>query len=118
MISTPRISSGQQTTLVPILGDNNDAPAFEGGIGLNKLFGGAVTVLAYDAYRSGKCLSWTSLVNAANTHLVYENDLVVTWTATDKITIIGEGNYTINDLTNSDTYRRRRLHFISDRSTG
>ncbi len=27
-------------------GDNNNAPGFEGGIGLNKLFGGAVTVLA------------------------------------------------------------------------
>ncbi len=41
----------------------------------------------------------------ANSALVYENDLVVTWTATDKITITGEGNYTRNDLgAGSETY--------------
>ncbi|HEY0146709.1 MAG TPA: outer membrane beta-barrel protein, partial [Methylovirgula sp.] len=40
----------------------------------------------------------------ANDRLVYENDVNVTWTATDKITLIGEANYTKNDLTGSSTY--------------
>ncbi len=102
------ISSGNQTTLGPYTGDNNDAPAFEGGIGLNKLFGGAVTVLASTHigpenpyYQADIPLTGN---NAANTSLVYENDINVTWTATDKITVIGEGNYTKNDLTGASTY--------------
>ncbi|QAY94538.1 porin [Methylovirgula ligni] len=105
------VTSGQQTTLVPYVGDNNDAPAFEGGIGLNKLFGGAVTVLAttHIGPENGAGRPWdqnayVGFNPAANSALVYENDLVVTWTATDKLTIIGEGNYTKNDLTDSDTY--------------
>lgn len=96
------VSSGQQTTLVPYVGDNNSAPAFEGGIGLNKLFGGAVTVLA--STHIGPENPFLAFGQPANTHLNYENDIVVTWTATDKITIIGEGNYTLNSLTNSDTF--------------
>jgi hypothetical protein len=96
------VSSGQQTTLAPYTGDNNSAPAFEGGIGLNKLFGGAVTVLA--STHIGPENPFLAFGQPANTHLNYENDIVVTWTATDKITIIGEGNYTLNSLTNSDTF--------------
>ncbi len=102
------ISSGNQTTLGPYTGDNNNAPAFEGGIGLNKLFGGAVTVLATTHigpenpfYQADIPLTGN---NAANSSLVYENDLNVTWTATDKITVIGEANYTKNDLTGASTY--------------
>ena len=51
------VSSGQQTTVGAYTGDNNNAPAFEGGFGLNKLFGGAVTLLASNSYRPGECLS-------------------------------------------------------------
>jgi hypothetical protein len=102
------VTSGQQTTLVPYVGDNNDAPAFEGGIGLNKLFGGSVTVLATTHIGpengAGSPNAPGGVNNAANTALVYENDLVVTWNATDKITVTGEGNYTRNDLINGETY--------------
>lgn len=102
------VVSGQQTTLVPYVGDNNTAPAFEGGIGLNKLFGGSVTVLATTHIGpengAGGGPGTPSFNPAANTALVYENDLVVTWNATSKLTLIGEGNYTRNDLLNSQTY--------------
>jgi hypothetical protein len=100
------VVSGQQTTLVPYVGDNNDAPAFEGGFGLNKLFGGAVTVLAttHIGPENGAGNAFFGINNAANTSLVYENDLVVTWTATSKLTLTGEGNYTRNDLYASQTY--------------
>ena len=96
------ISSGNQTTLGPYTGDNNDAPAFEGGIGLNKLFGGSVTVLA--TTHIGPENAYLASGPAANSALVYENDVNVTWAATDKLTLIGEGNYTKNDLTGASTY--------------
>ncbi|MEI9916441.1 MAG: outer membrane beta-barrel protein [Methylovirgula sp.] len=103
------VSSGQQTTLVAYEGDNNDAPAFEGGIGLNKLFGGSVTVLAttHIGPENGAGSPNVPGFNPgpANSALVYENDLVVTWNATDKLTLIGEGNYTRNDIgPGSETY--------------
>ena len=96
------ITSGQQTTLVPYTGDNNDAPAFEGGIGLNKLFGGSVTVLA--TTHIGPENPFLGFGPEANSALVFENDAVVTWTATDKITVTGEGNYSRNNLTGDQTY--------------
>ncbi|MEW6438335.1 MAG: outer membrane beta-barrel protein [Pseudomonadota bacterium] len=102
------ISSGNQATLVPYVGDNNDAPAFEGGVGLNKLFGGAVTVMATTHigpenpyFQADFPLTGN---NAANTSLVFENDLNATWTVTDKITAIGQVNYTKNDFTGGSTY--------------
>jgi len=100
------ITSGQSTSLDPYVGDNNDAPAFEGGIGLNKLFGGSVTVLAttHIGPENPFLQPFGPPNPAANSDLNYENDLIVTWTATDKITITGEGNYTLNTLTQSDTF--------------
>jgi hypothetical protein len=101
------VTSGANTSLDPYVGDNNDAPAFEGGIGLNKLGpGGVLTILA--TTHIGPENPYLQPVGppnpAANSSLVYENDIVATWTVTDKLTIIGEGNYTRNDLTDSDTY--------------
>jgi hypothetical protein len=101
------VTTGQQTSFGPYIGDNNDAPAFEGGVGLNKLGpGGAVTVLAttHIGPENPFLVPGGGTNPAANSALNYENDIVVTWTATDKITITGEGNYTRNDLTNSETY--------------
>ena len=68
--------------------DNNDSPAFHGGVGLN--------------FNGGKVL-----VNAA-THigpetpnndddLRYLNDIAITWKITDKLTSITEFNYTRDD---------------------
>jgi Putative beta-barrel porin-2, OmpL-like. bbp2 len=100
------VTSGQQTTLVAYHGDNNDAPSFEGGFGLNKLFGGAVTILATTHIGpengTGGSPSSPTFNGAANNALVFENDLVVTWTVTDKITLTGEGNYTRNEILPGD----------------
>lgn len=102
------ISTGNQTTLPAYTGDNNSAPAFEGGVGLNKLFNGAVTVMASTHigpenpfFQANTPLTGN---NAANSALVFENDLNATWTVTDKLTAIGEVNYTKNDLTGASTY--------------
>ncbi|MGO9673568.1 MAG: outer membrane beta-barrel protein [Methylocella sp.] len=80
-------------------GDNNAGAAFEGGIGLN-LLGGNLTVLATTnigpqnpatPLGSATCLCYPSDT------LRYYNDVVVTWKATDKLTLVGEGNYVHDD---------------------
>lgn len=82
-------------------GDNNSAPGFEGGIGLNKLFGGAVTVLAATNIAPGNPNTPLGIAACAgcnpNNTWRYLNDVVVTWTATDKLTLTGEGNYAHDD---------------------
>jgi hypothetical protein len=99
------ITSGSNTSLGPYVGDNDDAPAFEGGIGLNKLFGGAVTVLATThigpenpAFVDGV------YIPGANSSLSYLNDLVVTWTATKELTLTADANYSLNSLYGTDAY--------------
>ena len=80
-------------------GDNNTAPAFHGGIGLN-LAGGALTVSAttHIGPENPNTLA-TQLACACdpNTALRYENDVTVTWKATDKITFITDMNYIRDD---------------------
>jgi hypothetical protein len=101
------VTSSQSTTLDYPYGTNNTAPNFEGGFGLNKLFGGAVTVLAttHIGPVNGTGFPGTpGYNNAANNDLSYENDLVVTWNATPKLTLTGDGNYTRNDFIDSETY--------------
>ncbi|MGC2141101.1 MAG: outer membrane beta-barrel protein [Methylovirgula sp.] len=116
------IVTGENTSIGFPYGDNNTAPAFEGGIGLNNLGpGGAVTVLATthigpeDPYYGGGlepngagqtpagyagCGGGT----CGNSILRYANDLVVTWKATDKLTLTLEGNYTRDDGFQDETY--------------
>ncbi len=80
-------------------GDNNNAPGFEGGIGLNKLFNGAVTVLAATNIapdNANTTLGATTCACNPNTDWRFLNDVVVTWTATDKLTLTGEGNYAVD----------------------
>jgi hypothetical protein len=115
------VVSGENTTLDPYFGDNNAAPAFEGGIGLNKLGpGGAVTVLATthigpeDPFFAGGVepngAGQTPAFYAGcggfcgNSALRYANDLVVTWTATDKLTLTLNGNYTRDDAVGDEVY--------------
>ncbi|HEY1736715.1 MAG TPA: outer membrane beta-barrel protein [Methylovirgula sp.] len=77
-------------------GDNNNAPGFEGGIGLNKLFNGAVTVLAATNIAPDNANTPIGIAGCAcnpNTDWRFLNDAVVTWTATDKLTLTAEGNY-------------------------
>ena len=80
-------------------GDNNNAPGFEGGFGLN-LFDGKVSVIA--ATNIGPNNANTPLVAALcgcnpNTTWRYLNDVAVTWKATDKLTFVGEANYAHDD---------------------
>jgi hypothetical protein len=115
------VVSGENTSIGFPYGDNNTAPNFEGGIGLNKLGpGGAVTVLAtthigpQDPYYGGgvepEGAGQTPFVYPAcgyacgNSALRYDNDIVVTWTATDKLTLTLDGNYTRDDALDDETY--------------
>lgn len=80
-------------------GDNNPAPALHGGIGLN--FGdGALTVSAttHIGPENPNTLA-TQLACACvpNTALRYENDVTVTWKATDKLTFMTDVNYIRDD---------------------
>ncbi|HZV07750.1 MAG TPA: outer membrane beta-barrel protein [Gemmataceae bacterium] len=97
------ISSGESTTLVPYIGDNNNAPAFDGGIGLNNLGPkGSVTVLA--TTHIGPEDPYPFYGPPANSKLRYVNDLTVTWKATDKLTLQLDGNYLYDSLLRADAY--------------
>jgi hypothetical protein len=101
------ITTGVNTTIGFRRGDNNDAPAFEGGIGLN-LLDGNLTVLAIT--HIGPELSdpfgtpGTNTVNTAgmffcnpNSALRYLNDIVTTWKVNDALTLITDLNYIRDD---------------------
>ncbi len=115
------IVTGENTSIGFPYGDNNAAPAFEGGVGLNKLGpGGAVTVLATthigpeDPYYGGGVepdgAGQTPFVYPAcgyacgNSALRFANDMVITWTATDKLTLTLDGNYTRDNGLGDETY--------------
>ena len=105
------VTSGVNTSL-GWPGDNNAAPAFDGGIGLN-LLDGKLTVLATthigpenpkqnDPYFVGWPNGVIGGIPAAcacnpNSTLRYLNDVVVTWKPTDDLTFITEGNYIRDD---------------------
>jgi hypothetical protein len=115
------VVSGENTSVGFPYGDNNAVPAFEGGFGLNKLGpGGAVTVLATTHigpedpyYVGGTEPEGTGQVPAAyagcggcsgNSALRFANDTVITWTATDKLTLTLDGNYTRDNGLGDETY--------------
>jgi hypothetical protein len=113
------IVSGENTSIGFPYGDNNASPAFEGGIGLNKLGpGGAITVLATthigpeDPYYfggtepngAGQTPAVYTCGTCGNSALRYANDIVITWTATDKLTLTLDGNYTRDDAIADETY--------------
>lgn len=80
-------------------GDNNSAPGFEGGIGLN-LLGGDLTILAATNIGPGNANTPLGIAGCGcnpNSTWRYLNDVVVTWKATKKLTLIGEGNYARED---------------------
>ena len=73
--------------------DNNSSLGFHGGIGLS-LLEGKVTVLA---------TTHVGPENVDNNHSErYLNDIVVTWKATDKLTMIGEGNFAADESVPGD----------------
>ncbi|MGB8278182.1 MAG: outer membrane beta-barrel protein [Methylovirgula sp.] len=80
-------------------GDNNNAPAFEGGIGLN-LLNGNLTVLATTNIGPENPDTPLGIANCLcdpNSTFRYLNDVDVTWKATDKLTLMAEGNYIHDD---------------------
>ncbi|HLH10724.1 MAG TPA: outer membrane beta-barrel protein [Methylovirgula sp.] len=115
------VVSGENTSIGFPYGDNNASPAFEGGVGLNNLGpGGAVTVLATTHigpenpfFTGGVEPNGAGQVPAfyagcggfcGNSGLRYANDIVITWKATDKLTLTLDGNYTRDDALPATTY--------------
>jgi hypothetical protein len=77
------VDSGVNTSLSD--GDNNGGAAFQGGFGLNNLLDGKLTVLA---------LTHLGPEDVGETkHWRFLNDVVATYKATDKLTLISEFNY-------------------------
>ena len=75
--------------------DNNDSPAFDGGVGLNlnegKLVVSASTHIGPETPNN-------------NSALRYLNDITVTWKISDKLTSITDMNYARDDLANADGF--------------
>lgn len=81
-------------------GDNNKAIGFHGGIGLNNLLNGVLTILA--TTHIGPENPDTPLIRAAcacdpNSALRYLNDVTATLKVNDKLTLITDGNYIQDD---------------------
>ncbi|MGH6837705.1 MAG: outer membrane beta-barrel protein [Methylocella sp.] len=87
-------------------GDNNNAPAFEGGIGLN-LLDGNLTILG--TTHIGPENANTPLVVAAcgcdpNSALRYLNDITATWKINDSWSLITDANYIRDDGFKAEGY--------------
>ncbi|HTW69459.1 MAG TPA: outer membrane beta-barrel protein [Acetobacteraceae bacterium] len=92
------IDTGVNTTFVQGVGDDNSAPAGLGGFGLN-MMGGNLTVLALTHIGpENSTLLLDSLGYHADDYLRYYNDIVVTWKATDKLTLTTEANWVRDDF--------------------
>ena len=88
-------------------GDNNKAAAFHGGIGLNNLLNGMLTILA--TTHIGPENPDTTAVRLAcacnpNTALRYLNDITATLKLSDKLTLITDLNYIRDDGFRADGY--------------
>ncbi len=94
------VDSGVNTTVGPYTGDNNSSYSGMVGFGLN-LLDGNLTVLALSHIGpedTGKALAaGGGFVPLANRYNRYINDVVVTWKATDKWTLITELNYVADE---------------------
>jgi len=87
------IDTGTNTFIAYGAGDNNNRPGGVAGVGLN-FMGGKLTVLALTHIGPENSKRNTPFANDA---LRYYNDLVVTYKATDKLTLTGEANYVRED---------------------
>ena len=89
------VTTGVNTSIGYRTGDNNGAPAFHGGIGLN-LLDGNLTILG--TTHIGPENPDTPLGRAAcncnpNSTLRFLNDITITWKASDALTLITDLNY-------------------------
>jgi outer membrane protein OmpA-like peptidoglycan-associated protein len=79
-------------------GDNNDSASFLGGLGINNLAGGALTVLALTSIGPENPSIIAPFVNFnPNDALRYLNDIVITYKASDTLTLTTELNYIRDD---------------------
>lgn len=93
------VDSGVNTTFGG--GDNNAAAAGLAGFALNNLAGGKLTILALTHFGPENA---TRTVPGANSKFRYENDVVVTYKATEKLTLTTELNYIRDDAFHADGY--------------
>lgn len=88
-------------------GDNNTAPAFHGGIGLNNLLGGKLTILATTHIGPENPNTLATVLACGcnpNTALRYLNDVTATLKLTDKLTLITDLNYIRDDGFHAEGY--------------
>ena len=94
------VDTGTNTGFAYGAGDNNNRPGGYAGFGLN-MMDGKLTVLALTHIGPEDS---KHLVPFANSALRFFNDVVVTWKASDKLTITGEGNYVREDGYHAEAY--------------
>ncbi|MBV8911708.1 MAG: porin [Acetobacteraceae bacterium] len=94
------VDTGVNTFLAYGWGDNNNRPGGTAGFGLN-LSGGKLTVLALTHIGPEDSKHITPVANSA---LRYLNDIIITWKATDKLTLTGEANYIRDDGFKAEAY--------------
>jgi hypothetical protein len=91
--------TGENTTFGG--GDPNNAAAGLAGFGLNNMLGGKLTMLALSHFGPENP---TRTVPNANAEFRYENDVVVTYKASDKLSFTTELNYIRDDAFQADGY--------------
>lgn len=84
------VDTGNQTTFGNYAGDNNGAPAGIIGFALNNLLDGKLSLIALD--HMGPENSSRVVPNASG-YMRFYNDIVATYKATDKLTLVTEGNW-------------------------
>ena len=94
------VDTGESTTFDG--GDNNAEPAGLVGIGLNNLAGGKLTALAF--VHLGPEDATAAIGTDANSEMRYEADTVLTYKATDKLTVVAEGQWQHDDVAGADSY--------------
>jgi hypothetical protein len=92
------IDTGSNTTFGSGTGDDNGEPAGIVGVGLN-MMGGNLTVLALSHLGpENPVMGLSPLGYNANSYMRYYNDIVVTWKASDALTLTTEANWIRDDF--------------------
>ncbi|MBE7211039.1 MAG: outer membrane beta-barrel protein, partial [Gluconacetobacter diazotrophicus] len=95
-----QVDTGESTTFDG--GDNNAEPAGLVGIGLNNLLNNKLTVLWLTHLGPDDAVN--AIGRDANSSMRYESDVVLTYKATPKLTLTGEGQWQHDDYFGADSY--------------
>ncbi|MBE7213522.1 MAG: outer membrane beta-barrel protein, partial [Gluconacetobacter diazotrophicus] len=95
-----QVDTGESTTFDG--GDNNAEPAGLVGIGLNNLLDNKLTVLWLTHLGPDDAVN--AIGRDANSSMRYESDVVLTYKATPKLTLTGEGQWQHDDYFGADSY--------------